>query len=313
MIKAREADGAGISTGDTPGSDEFQHRQDPYHPDQGFLDPHWGRVKPFHVGPNQVKPEGPKQEGDKYLAAFEEVRMKGAAVGHTRTVDETVQGLFWAYDGARGIGTPPRLYNQCVRTIALKKYTKVDQNARLLALINLAMADAGIIAWHEKYHYNFWRPVIGIREAGPDYGPKSGGPNRPEPDPFWRPYASPASNRPGLANFTPNFPAYPSGHATFGTACFEVVRRFFGGENVEWTQVSDELDGRTLDPDGSVRSLHRRQLDLDKAIRENLESRIFLGVHWRFDGTRGQTIGLKIADKLAEDDVLGLSSLSAVS
>jgi len=323
VLKKRENDGSGVCTAYIPGKDEGHHRQDPYHPDQGFLDPHWGCVGKFYVGTQEVEREDPPGftgfcgnanlpqydfNNQRYKTDFDEVRKFGAAYSSDRKYDQTVQGVFWAYDGARGIGTPPRLYNQCVRTIALDKKLSVDDSARLFALINVAMADAGIIAWYEKYRYSLWRPVIGIREAGPAYGPMAGGSGGLEPDPFWRPYGSPASNRPGIPNFTPNFPAYPSGHATFGTACFEVVRTFFGGEDVSWTQTSDELDGRTIDPDGSVRSLHRRPLTLARAIRENLDSRVFLGVHWRFDGDRGKEIGEAIAKTLADRDVLHLST-----
>ena len=67
-----------------------------------------------------------------------------------RTVDETLIGLYWAYDGPRELGTPPRFYNQIVREIAVHKGNTVDQNARLFAFVNAAMGDAGILAWDQK-------------------------------------------------------------------------------------------------------------------------------------------------------------------
>src|SRR6266852_4572641 len=97
------------------------------------------------------------------------------------------------------------------------------------------------------------------------------------------PFGSPSSHQPGVISFTPPFPEYPSGHATFGAACFNVAKNSFG-KDLTFEMVSDELDGRTLDFDVSTRTLHRRKLTLTGAIKENLESRIFLGVHWRFDG-----------------------------
>jgi hypothetical protein len=297
MIANRTGDGSGASDDYTPTDQAGDHRPDPYHPNQGYLGVHWGNVTPFGMALTDVVPVAPPALGSApYKTAFDEVKKKGVWEGSTRTVDETVQAVFWAYDGAPFIGVPPRLYNQCVRQISLAKGSTIDENARLFALVNMGMANAGIFAWREKYLYRLWRPVLGIREASDDYGPKLPARNLAA-EPFWRPLGSPVSNVIGAVSFTPPFPAYPSGHATFGTACFELVRAFYG-QNVSFEMVSDEMDGITTDPDGSIRTLHRRPLTLTKAIKENLESRIFQGVHWRFDGDRGKTIGQKIAAKL---------------
>src|SRR5918998_710236 len=125
------------------------------------------------------------------------------------------------YDGVKGLGTPPRLYNQVLRRVCEaepKALTETDWVA-LLARFHLALADAGIVAWQAKYLCNVWRPVVGIRE----HVPIPGRPDAPK-DPAWVPLGAPASN--GGKDFTPPFPAYPSGHATFGAACFTVLRRF---------------------------------------------------------------------------------------
>jgi vanadium chloroperoxidase len=181
----------------------------------------------------------------------------------------------------------------------------------------MAMADAGITAWKEKYIHNLWRPVIGVREAGADFGPGAcaGMPATLVADPFWRPLGSPASNTRN-PSFTPGFPAYPSGHATFGTATFETVRDFYypglpsgldpngidpkaravrDASDIAFEFISDELNGKTMDADGSLRTLHRRALTLSKSIDENKRSRVFLGVHWQFDADWGDEIGLNIA------------------
>ncbi|MGO8134281.1 hypothetical protein ACC730_37660, partial [Rhizobium ruizarguesonis] len=70
-----------------------------------------------------------------------------------------------AYDGSRLIGTPPRLYNHIVRQIAAQDAISNVELAKLLALINLAMADSGIVAWNAKYTHAIWRPVISPKQA----------------------------------------------------------------------------------------------------------------------------------------------------
>jgi vanadium chloroperoxidase len=67
-----------------------------------------------------------------------------------RTANQTLIGIYWGYDGAAELGTPPRLYNQIVRTVAIAQGNSVDQNARLFALVNAAMGDAGILAWDQN-------------------------------------------------------------------------------------------------------------------------------------------------------------------
>lgn len=198
-------------------------------------------------------------------------------------------------DGTPGLGTPPRLYNQIIRTIAVDRANSVEQNARLLALTNLAMADAGIQAWETKYHYDFWRPVIGIRQGGAD------GNAATVADASWTPLGAPYSNGGGThLNFTPPFPAYASGHATFGAAAFEATADFYGTHRLGFSFVSDELNGVTTDNLGNVRPrIVRRFNSLNEAIAENAQSRIYPGIHWQFDATRGIAAGRAIADYVA--------------
>jgi LysM repeat protein len=228
----------------------------------------------------------------------------------SRTLDQTVAGIFWGYDGAVGLGTPPRLYNQIVREIAKSKNNTVAQNARLFALLNTAMADAGILCWEQKYVYEYWRPVTGIREHGGALGPEEAGGTaiNSDADPWWLPLGAPNTNtllrepfKPGaVKNFTPPFPAYPSGHATFGAAALHITRRFFGvgasdtnpdtlvqdamSKNMPF--VSEEFNDVNQDHTGTVRPLHTREFNdgLWGMILENSRSRVFLGVHWIFDG-----------------------------
>lgn len=124
------------------------------------------------------------------------------------TQEQTNIGLFWAYDGTKNICTPPRFYNQIARVIAQQRGNTVVENARLFALTNIAMTDAGIASWESKYAYNFWRPVMAIREADADTGPTGLGDGNPltAGNPAWTPMGAPASNQSGKGNARPLLP-----------------------------------------------------------------------------------------------------------
>lgn len=294
------------------GSGAFgRHRPDPNNVNQGFLSPYWGKMLMFATQslvqldkPPGWSPDDLDRTDATYLNHHKEVRMLGGsptALGVKRRPEETVVGLFWAYDGAQKLGTPPRLYNRIVQVLADKHNLTEAERVRLFALVNAAMADAGIHAWHWKYVYDLWRPVIGIREIDFNYGsPAIPGINlHKEGDPFWLPLGAPSTNAIGARNFTPGFPAYPSGHATFGSAAFQITRLYLnklgkiqllanGGDNASFVYVSEELDGVAMDADGTQRERHVRAFaSLKQAIVENAVSRVYLGVHWRFDGTLG--------------------------
>jgi len=244
-----------------------------------------------------------------YEFSFNEIIREGGATtlnATRRTPQQTTTGYFWAYDGSNLIGTPPRHYNQIIRAIAWsrKQGTPTDEAvnadfARLFALFNVASADAAIFAWQEKYHFTFWRPLSGVRQDG-IYG-------NPMADPFFLTLSAPETDSNNIP-IKPPFPAYPSGHATFGGAIFQIVRLYYkrrdnlnfpddGPDNISFTVGSDELNGinRDLrqpydptmpitDQEGVVRTFVTRHFNsLWEAIFDNALSRVFLGVHWNFD------------------------------
>lgn len=306
ILKDRGGDPKADDTGYEPSPAPGRHRPDPVNPDQGFHAPFYGAASRGFAITVRHTLDKPFFTGDpQYLAALRQVRGLGIAPGlmgtlppslKRRSVDQTLVGLYWAYDGPRGLGTPPRLYNLIVREIAIQRNKNDDNtNARLFALVNAAMADAAILAWEEKYRHDFWRPVVGIREHDPSMGPGSTAPTdniSDDCDPAWLPLGAPASNS-REPDFTPNFPAYPSGHATFGAAALHMVRLFYGVPkgNRQPDQiftgdfVSEELDGFTRDSHGVARPKHRRRFPqgLWQMILENGYSRVYLGVHWYFD------------------------------
>lgn len=131
---------------------------------------------------------------DEYQTALDEViRLGGAPFQNTtrRSPRQTSSGYFWAYDGSNLIGNPIRLYNQIMRKIAVDRRPTTPLSseecnadfARLFALANAAMADAGIFCWQEKYRFEFWRPLSGVR-----------GETGPQGDPFFLTLGSPETN-----------------------------------------------------------------------------------------------------------------------
>jgi hypothetical protein len=276
-----------------PGDGPGQWRQDPISQHPLALGAHWGDIEPFVLqsGRQFRLPPPPPPGSRQYAKAFQEVQVlggDGVVTPTARTADQTFVGTFWAYDGTPSLCAPPRLYNQIATRIAEQRGTGALELARLLALVNVAMADAGIAIWESKYHYRLWRPVTGIREA-------DGNPATPR-DPGFTPLGAPASNLTG-PNFTPPFPAYPSGHAGFGAALFQMLRNVYGTDHIPFTFVSDEFNGETLDNEGDPRPLVPRRFgSLSQAEEENGQSRIYLGIHWAFDKTAGIAQGRHVAD-----------------
>ncbi len=286
-----------------PGTAAGSWRQDPISLVPIALGARWDEVKPFVMrSADQFRiPPPPALGSAAYAAAFNEVKAlggDGVITPTLRTEDQTQAGIFWAYDGTPSLCAPPRLYNQIADLIADQMQTDTLELARLMALVNTAMADAGIASWESKYYYEFWRPVTGIRESDPGTGPSGSGDGNAATigDSTFYPLGAQASNLHG-PNFTPPFPAYPSGHATFGGALFQMLRRFYHRDNIAFTFVSDEFNGVTAGNDGLIRPLHPRSFaSLSEAEEENGQSRIYLGIHWSFDKTEGIAQGRRVAD-----------------
>jgi hypothetical protein len=279
----------------TPNNLPGYHLPDPTHPNQGYLGVSWGNVTPFIIqSGSQFRASNfvgqtPADRlrflnSNEYITHYNEVKSYGARNSTTRTPDQTEIGIFWSYDGTSKVGVPPRIYNQIVRVIAIQQKNTLEQNARLFALVNYAMADAGIAAWDSKYYYAVWRPIVGIRQ----------GSSSTIADTYWLPLGAQADNTGD--NFTPAFPSYVSGHAAFGSAVFQVLRLFYGTDSIQFAFQSDEYNGQTVDSiTGLARPATTRQYgSFTQAENENFLARIYLGVHWRFDQEEGLTMGQNV-------------------
>jgi membrane-associated phospholipid phosphatase len=221
---------------------------------QEALYPNWGLVTPFGIKPGtQYKPAAPPAlDSPAFAAAFHEVKLLGGKNSPKRTEEQTQIALFWA-DGA-GTVTPPGHWNEIARTAARQRGTTLAENARLFALLNMSLSDAGVLCWVIKFTYGFWRPITAIHRAD---------------DPSWEPLIE-----------TPPFPAYTSGHSTFSGAAATLLANFFGADGVRFTSASDGVPGVT------------RQFDSFWAAAEEAGmSRIYGGIHWQFDNTEGLAMG----------------------
>lgn len=291
LLNDRQNDGSAQSElGYTPSGLYLQWAPDPLNPGQKALGPAWGSVRPMVIkAGNQFRcPTPPATGSAEFKAAcqqMEDIGGDGTTTVTKRTQEQTQIALFWGYDGSSQIGVPPRLYNQIVRTVADDRNYDLSDYSRLLAAVNVSMFDAGIACWESKYYYNYARPVTALRGAvAPDLV-----------DANFTPFGAQPSNTNGKP-FTPPFPSYPSGHATFGAAAFDTLGSILGTKNVSFSFVSDELNGKTTDRNGQPRPYAPRSFaNLDAAEQENAQSRLYMGIHWNFDATEGIKMGQKVA------------------
>jgi len=223
-----------------------------------YLLPQWGFVLPFAMSSSsQFRPSGPPSlDSERYAADYDEVKSLGPAVGSTRTEEQTQIALFWA-DGA-GTETPPGHWNSIAQSFADMEGNTLEQNARLFALLNIAMADAAICAWDAKYTFDFWRPVTAI--------------NYLEPELNWMSFI-----------VTPPFPDYVSGHSTFSGAAATVLALFYGTEDLPFTIGSDFLPG-----------VYRSFPTCLDAAEEAAVSRLYGGIHFRSANEDGLQAGISI-------------------
>ncbi len=161
-------------------------------------------------------------------------------------------------------------------------------NARLFALAALAMADAAIVAWDAKYEtsLDLWRPETAIRLAKDDGNPATSPDEKWEPLSFDPTKGSPTSGK----HFSPSFPAYVSGHAALAAAHFAIMRRFFGTDNVTFTATTE-------DPNlPKTPAVKRTFISFTDAALEDARSRVYLGVHFDWDGKHGFLSGSAVGE-----------------
>jgi hypothetical protein len=214
--------------------------------------PQFATMVPWVIeSPDQFRPAGPPAlDSARYAADVAETGLMGSLTSPARTSDQTLFSQFWA------ASTAPYYWNQIALSLD-HQHRGLVRKARLMALVNVALADAAIACWDAKYTYVFWRPITAIGTV----------------DPTWTPLLT-----------TPNHPEYPSGHSTVSSAAAEVLRDFFG-EDSAFSVTSDVMLG-----------VERSFPNFSSALDEIKNARIYAGIHFRSACDDGQATGASVGD-----------------
>ena len=207
----------------------------------------------------------------------------GGTTSTVRTADETASARFWS--DLAGTFTPPGHWNQIGEIAALQSRTSLADSARMFALLDMALADAGIEAWGVKYTYNTARPVTIIRDGADGVNPMI------QADPTWTPLWA-----------TPPFPSYISGHSTFSAAASAVLDSFYG-TNYSFTDAGDPTEN--LAP--------RHFASFDQAAQEAGMSRIYGGIHYMSDNLAGLQVGGEVGQYVIQHELLPLKPVKGTN
>jgi PAP2 superfamily len=271
ILAERREDGATTFVPYTPGTEpgEWQPTPNPLPPDPPAPTDHlpaqlpgWGQVIPFVLlSSNQFQPDDPPAlTSERYALDYHEVQALGDKDSAVRTEDQEEIARFW-------FGSSPVGWSQIARTVAADRGLDAWEQAHLLALVNLAMADGVIAGFDTKYRVNWWRPITAIRAGETD------GNEATVADPTWE----------SLLN-TPPHPDYVSTHSVQGGAVAVVLRQVFGTDQVDFTATSGV----------PFPGFMRMFTSFSAAAQENADSRVYAGVHFRSATTNGLKLGRQI-------------------
>jgi hypothetical protein len=213
---------------------------------------------------SQFRPDGPNElisEG--YAKDFNQVKELGAVNSTTRTPEQTTQALFWTDHDIRQ-------WNDGMLNLAVARKLDLVQTARMLAMAHVAGGDGMIACFDAKYYYWFWRPIAAIHQADIDGNPNT------EADPTWLPLLT-----------TPNFPEYPSAHASNSTAVARALSAFFGTDRVTFS-----LDSR-------VTNTTREYQSFRDAVRDVDQARVLAGFHFFTSDLEGSQVGREVGRYVA--------------
>jgi hypothetical protein len=202
-----------------------------------------------------------------YAADVNEVKAIGGDGGvtpSTRTANQTYIAKWWQ-------SNPMVSWNDVARQLITRNDLDISDAARLLAMENLAAADAAINTWNNKYHFSYWRPFQAIRRAADD------GNSATSPDLTWTPL------------ITAPYPEYTSGHMGLDGSHTTVLQKFFGDAPAGGYQITSSF----VNPGGPVT---RSFTSFSQAVGEIVEARIWAGLHFRNADVQGVQLGTNVAN-----------------
>ena len=263
MIALRSGDGASSPAFYLPSSNEpGQWQPTPTCPPAGGVLAHWRHVAPFAMTSadqfRSVRP--PRLSNGRYARDFNEVKEVGALNSATRPQHKADVARFYA--AVLAVAT----WNPAVAQVTLTQQRSLSFNARLFALLNMAMSDGLVAVMDTKYEFTFWRPETAIREAAGD------GNRRTEADPGWEPLIP-----------APCFPGYGSAHAAASYAARRVAESLLTEDEVEVTLSNPAVPGIALEYGA-----------FDEITDDIDDARVYGGIHFRFDQRAGARQGRKI-------------------
>lgn len=220
---------------------------------------HWQNVTPFGIRDAHAYLLGPPPalKSNQYAKAYNEVMTVGSLTSTERPQDRANVALYYA------ASSPTQVFNQAARQVAQERWHSLSENARALALINMAIGDSLVASFFNKYHYNFWRPETAIRAGDTDGNPNT------DADPNFLPFL-----------VTPCFPSYPSNHGSASNGAAEVLRRLYGESGHLVTLSNPAVPNIVL------------QYTRFKQITDDIsDARVYGGIHFRFDQVAGASLG----------------------
>jgi hypothetical protein len=238
--------------------------------------PQWATVEPFGISsPDQFRADPPPSlDSPAFTEAFNQMKAIGAANSTTRTDEQTQIARFWA--GPSGTVQPPGHWNSIARSVADAQHNSLEENARMMALLNIGMADALITAWDTKFAYSFVRPVTAIRNADNDGNPDTAA------DPTWSPLLT-----------TPGHPSYMAAHSSLSATAATVLAEFYGNDVIPFTSTAEISAGGP--------TITRSFTGFWQAAEEAGASRIYGGIHWSFDNQAGLQAGHSVGEFVADN------------
>ncbi|MEU4217457.1 vanadium-dependent haloperoxidase [Actinoplanes sp. NPDC026623] len=259
----------------------------PASPNGPVVNPNWGNVTPFVMTSGaQFRPPLPGGAtsyaellaSPEYAEQFNEVKTYGSVNSTVRTADQRQAAFFWAND-VNGTYKPPGQLLQHTEIVANAQGVPVTSKVKLFAQVAVGLADAAILAWDRKFlgSVDLWRPDMAIHQAAGDGNADT------EADPSWQPLSV---DRQGN-HFSPPFPAFVSGHATFAYTWAHVMAHWFGRDDITYT-------GTTDDPNAA--GVQRTFTSFSAAADEDAHSRLWLGVHWHFDADSSLNPGNELGE-----------------